>query len=187
MRLKLDRLRSIFLWCEHWKPRGNTWGYEETVSLSEVWAEDTMQRDLENTPKRNMDTYKKIVEQINAQMRENGHSFKRTPVECRSRVKRLKTQYFKTKEVNKKSGSRRTSFPYYHNFVHMLAFVSIQTNIYDPIQAMTMQKMSYRARIFNILWKEKRGILNISRQRKWTKSQGVDGPVSRTTSGWTAF
>jgi GTP cyclohydrolase I len=47
-------------------PRGNTWGYEETVSLLEVWAEDTMQRDLENTPKRNMDTYKKIVEQINA-------------------------------------------------------------------------------------------------------------------------
>jgi GTP cyclohydrolase I len=46
-------------------PRGNTWGYEETVSLLEVWAEDTMQRDLENTPKRNMDTYRKIVEQIN--------------------------------------------------------------------------------------------------------------------------
>lgn len=60
-----------------------------------------------------MDTYKKIVEQINAQMRENGHSFKRTPVECRSRVKRLKTHYFKTKKVNKKSGGRRTSFLYY--------------------------------------------------------------------------
>lgn len=26
-------------------PRGNTWGYEETVSLLEVWAEDTIQRD----------------------------------------------------------------------------------------------------------------------------------------------
>jgi hypothetical protein len=24
--------------------RGNTWGYEETVSLLEVWAEDTIQR-----------------------------------------------------------------------------------------------------------------------------------------------
>ena len=79
-----------------------------------------MQRDLENTPKRNMDTYKKIVEQINAQMRENGHSFKRTPVECRSRVKRLKTHYFKTKEVNKKSGSRRTSFPYYERMDRLL-------------------------------------------------------------------
>jgi hypothetical protein len=101
-------------------PRGNTWGYEETVSLLEVWAEDTMQRDLENTPKRNMDTYKKIVEQINAQMRENGHSFKRTPVECRSRVKRLITQYFKTKEVNKKSGSRRTSFPDYERMDRLL-------------------------------------------------------------------
>ena len=25
-------------------PRGNTWGYEETVSLLKVWAEDTIQR-----------------------------------------------------------------------------------------------------------------------------------------------
>ena len=25
-------------------PWGNTWGYEETVSLLEVWAEDTIQR-----------------------------------------------------------------------------------------------------------------------------------------------
>jgi mannitol/fructose-specific phosphotransferase system IIA component len=25
-------------------PRGNTWGYEETVSLLEAWAEDTIQR-----------------------------------------------------------------------------------------------------------------------------------------------
>jgi hypothetical protein len=24
-------------------PRGNTWGYEETVSLLKVWAEDTIQ------------------------------------------------------------------------------------------------------------------------------------------------
>lgn len=36
------------------------------------------------------------------------------------RVKRLKTQYFKTKEVNKKSGSRRTSFPYYERMDRLL-------------------------------------------------------------------
>jgi hypothetical protein len=51
---KWEDYRSMGIWIRSWlsktneetisSPRGNTWGYEEIVSLLEVWAEDTIQR-----------------------------------------------------------------------------------------------------------------------------------------------
>ena len=85
--------------------RGLSWGHEESLYLIELWSDETVQRDLDLAPKRNMHLFEKIRKEIQARVPE----FDRTAEECRGRIKRLKRKYYDTR----KSGSYQPACPYY--------------------------------------------------------------------------
>lgn len=70
--------------------RGETWSHKETLALIEVWGEEAIQHRL-MVSNRNMD----VFEEIAAAVRLRTDS-ERTASQCRSRVKRLKSDYTRT-------------------------------------------------------------------------------------------
>jgi GTP cyclohydrolase I len=44
--------------------RGEAWTHEETVLLIELWGDQRVQEQLENTPKRNLEILKRICQDI---------------------------------------------------------------------------------------------------------------------------
>ena len=44
------------------RPRGEAWTQEETILLIELWADERVQEQLENTPRRNIEIFKRICE-----------------------------------------------------------------------------------------------------------------------------
>ncbi|VDI70615.1 Hypothetical predicted protein [Mytilus galloprovincialis] len=89
--------------------RAEAWTHEETVVLIELWGDERVQNELENTPRRNLEVFRRIC----TDMKDRILDFIRSPQDCRARIKRLKTKYFQVKRQNKKSGGKRTSFPYH--------------------------------------------------------------------------
>ncbi|CAC5426291.1 unnamed protein product [Mytilus coruscus] len=91
--------------------RADSWTHEETVLLIELWGDERVQNELENTPRRNLDVFRRIC----TDMKDRILDFSQSPQDCRRRIKRLKTKYFQVKRQNKKSGGKRTSFPYHES------------------------------------------------------------------------
>lgn len=85
--------------------RGLSWGHEESLYLIELWSDETVQRDLDLAPKRNMHLFEKIRKEI----LERVPDFDRTAEECRGRIKRLKRKYYETR----RSGGYQLACPYY--------------------------------------------------------------------------
>ena len=75
--------------------RGTLWTNEEISCLMGIWAD---QKQLDNTHK-NAEMYGVICEYMSM------HGFNRTAEQCRVKVKRMKTQYHKVKDLMRKSGS----------------------------------------------------------------------------------
>jgi hypothetical protein len=88
--------------------RGEAWTHEETVLLIELWGDQRVQEQLENTHKRNLEILKRICQDIKDRLPD----FSRSAQDCRARIKRLKTKYFQTRRDNNKSGGKRKTFPY---------------------------------------------------------------------------
>ncbi|XP_069012635.1 uncharacterized protein [Embiotoca jacksoni] len=82
------------------------WGVQETRCLIAIWADESIQRKLE-------DTYRNrtIYEQISRQM--DAHGYSRSWLQCQRKIKHLKTEFRKAKGSDNKPGQDRASFPFY--------------------------------------------------------------------------
>ena len=88
--------------------REEAWIHEETVLLIELWGDQRVHEQLENTPKRNLEIFKRICQDIKDRLPD----FSRSAQDCRARIKRLKTKYFQTRRDNNKTGGKQKTFPY---------------------------------------------------------------------------
>ncbi|XP_036004846.1 uncharacterized protein zgc:113263 isoform X1 [Fundulus heteroclitus] len=82
------------------------WSDKETIILLEVWGDPQMQHGLRRYP-HNGHIFTEVSEKLNA----NGYS--RTPEQCHTRIKRLKTAYRQCKENMSSSGTDRVDFKFY--------------------------------------------------------------------------
>lgn len=85
--------------------RGETWSEIETSALIAIWANEEIQRKLSNTHK-NSEIFKKISDDLKAV---NG--IKRDYVQCRNKIKQLKSVYKKYKDSQTTSGAGRKKPP----------------------------------------------------------------------------
>ena len=92
--------------------RGSTWSDKETRYLLNIWSEQKIQEELDNST-RNTHVYSTIS-------RKMGESGFNRPVECRQRIKTLKKNYFQVKNSNKSSGQGRVSCRYYDEIDRVL-------------------------------------------------------------------
>ena len=84
-----------------------TWQKQETLKLIDVWADDTIQSQLEGCH-HNKDVYVRI----SRKMREAG--FDRTFEQCREKIKKLKKDYRKIKDTLNGTGQgRNDEWPYF--------------------------------------------------------------------------
>lgn len=89
--------------------KGLLWSSEEIESLLEVWADENIKTQLENTHK-NAEIYRMFSEHL----RRRG--FKRTADQCRVKVKKLRQQYLKIRDSLRKTGSsteEKDKFPWF--------------------------------------------------------------------------
>ena len=82
------------------------WSEEETLKLIEIWGEDSVQAELEGC-KRNKQVYEKIVRGMRAA------GYNRTFVQCREKIKKIRTEYKRVKDHNDESGRDRKDFVYF--------------------------------------------------------------------------
>ncbi len=87
------------------------WSKHETRCLISIWAEDSVQRKLD-------DSYRNrpIYEDISREMEGRGYS--RSWQQCQRKIKHLKTLFRKAKDSNNESG--RKSFPFYEELDRVL-------------------------------------------------------------------
>ena len=87
--------------------RGSLWSDEEVKALIAIWGEEGIQSQLDGTT-RNIKVYGKISDRLC----ELG--FKRTAVQCREKLKKLKSEYRRAKDHNNRSGRGRTICTYFN-------------------------------------------------------------------------
>jgi hypothetical protein len=109
-------LLRIFMIRKTMAVRGYSWTRDETILLIEQWGDDHAQQQLDTTPKRNVDIFRRVCQDIKDRLPE----FSRSAEDCRARIKRLKTQYFQIKRQNKKSGGKRKTFTYFERLDELL-------------------------------------------------------------------
>lgn len=85
--------------------KGEIWSEEECLALIYAWGDEEIQRKLSGTHK-NADVYKKI----SRMMKESG-DFDRDWKQCRTKIKHLKTEYKKHKDLLSRSGAGRGKEP----------------------------------------------------------------------------
>ena len=83
-----------------------TWSEEETFKLVEIWGDAEIQALLEGAM-RNKHVYDRIAEG----MKEAGYV--RTGVQCRDKIKKMKTEYKKIKDNNNETGRDRKVWKFY--------------------------------------------------------------------------
>ena len=96
--------------------RGHSWTHDETVLLIELWGDVHVQQQLDTTPKRNIDIFRRVCQDNKDRLPE----FSRSAEDCRARIKRLKTQFFQIKCQNKKTGGKRNIFTYFERLDELL-------------------------------------------------------------------
>ena len=87
--------------------RGPSWSHEEILALIRVWSDQSIQ-DLLRRATRTADIYKKISEELELQA---GH--KRTPKQCKDKLKNLRQFYKDIKDGHEKSGYNSDNWPYF--------------------------------------------------------------------------
>ena len=78
----------------------------EVFKLVEIWGEEEVQALLEGCTRN-----KKVYEKIAREMVEAGYD--RTGVQCRDKLKKLKSEYKKVKDNNSETGRRRKVWKFY--------------------------------------------------------------------------
>lgn len=82
------------------------WHNKETKTLIDIWSEDEVQRELEGTVRN-----QKVFQKISQRMWELGYN--RSPDRCRVKIKKLKQDYRRLKEYNKRNGTNRKTNQWY--------------------------------------------------------------------------
>ncbi|XP_041636198.1 uncharacterized protein zgc:113263 isoform X2 [Cheilinus undulatus] len=82
------------------------WSDKETIILLELWGDQQVQQSIRRYP-HNGHLFTEISEKLNA----NGYS--RTPEQCHTRIKRLKSNYRQCRENMSSSGPDRVDFKFY--------------------------------------------------------------------------
>ena len=82
--------------------RGNLWSDSEVAALIAIWGEEEIQCQLDGTT-RNKKVYRKIAAKL-----QDNDGFERTAVQCREKIKKLKSEYRRARDRNNKSGRGRT-------------------------------------------------------------------------------
>lgn len=82
------------------------WHNKETKTLIGIWSEDEVQRELEGTVRN-----QKVFQKISQRMWELGYS--RSPDRCRVKIKKLKQDYRRLKEYNKRNATSRKTNQWY--------------------------------------------------------------------------
>lgn len=85
---------------------GTAWTDEETTKLIEIWGEEEIQVQLEGC-KRNIHIYQKIAKEL------GDVGYERTAVQCREKIKKLRSEYKKIKDNNDETGRKRKGWRYY--------------------------------------------------------------------------
>ncbi|XP_024143238.1 trihelix transcription factor GT-3a [Oryzias melastigma] len=78
--------------------KGALWSRVEVEFLLEIWADDTIQDELDKTHK-NSKIYSKIRDVLNSR------GFNRTTEQCRDKIKKMRCQYLKIRDALRRSGS----------------------------------------------------------------------------------
>lgn len=76
------------------------WHSKETKTLIGIWSEDEVQRELEGSIRN-----QRVFQKISQRMWELGYN--RSPDRCRVKIKKLKQDYRRLKEFNKRNGFRK--------------------------------------------------------------------------------
>uniref|UniRef100_A0A3Q2YRR0 Myb/SANT-like DNA-binding domain-containing protein n=1 Tax=Hippocampus comes TaxID=109280 RepID=A0A3Q2YRR0_HIPCM len=92
--------------CDKNEYRGVNWGDDETSALIKIWADGTIQAQLEGS-RRNKAVFQKIGEKMQSK------GFHRTGDQCRQKIKGLRQEYKKITDNNKKSGRGRKTCKFY--------------------------------------------------------------------------
>ena len=90
------------------KERGCLWSEEEVTALISIWGEEEIQAQLDGAT-RNIKVYEKIAAKLSSL--ENCRE--RTAVQCREKIKKLKSDYRRAKDSNNRSGMGRTICHFY--------------------------------------------------------------------------
>ncbi|KAL2080720.1 hypothetical protein ACEWY4_024513 [Coilia grayii] len=85
-----------------------TWSAEETKLLISVFGEQETQKKLGGLYRN-----KNVYLDISKKLAEHGYS--KTMVQCRTKIKNLKTAYKKAKDNNQRSGRNRATCPFYED------------------------------------------------------------------------
>ena len=88
--------------------RGETWSENETKALLSVWGREEIMEMLNNTHK-NAEIYEKISKEMSVL------GYQRDLIQCRTKVKHLKTEYKKYKDALGRSAADRGKSPKYFN------------------------------------------------------------------------
>ncbi|XP_039591532.1 zinc finger and SCAN domain-containing protein 29-like [Polypterus senegalus] len=97
------------------------WTSDEVQALLAVWADDNVQRDLE-TNVRNEKVYREIAKKL------EDMGIMRTVKQCREKIKKLKQEYKKIKEYNRRSGTERKSASWYSAMDSVLGQRQVSSN-----------------------------------------------------------
>uniref|UniRef100_A0A3B5AVU8 Uncharacterized protein n=1 Tax=Stegastes partitus TaxID=144197 RepID=A0A3B5AVU8_9TELE len=82
------------------------WSQAETRALLDVWSEEKIQRDLEESF-RNENVYREVSGRLAAM------GMSRSAKQCREKIKKLKQEYRKTKQHGERSGAVKRTFRWY--------------------------------------------------------------------------
>ena len=86
--------------------KGANWNYEEAITLINIWSDANVQDEFEKS-RRNTNIYEKIAKE----MVEAG--YERNIVQCRRKIKSLRSDYFAVKKENSKSEKSEQSFQFF--------------------------------------------------------------------------
>ncbi|CAL1572582.1 unnamed protein product [Knipowitschia caucasica] len=89
--------------------KGSRWSDLETECLIEIWSDTSIQYMLDRTHKNTV-----VFKQISKYLAERG--FSRSVVQCRDKLKKLRTRYHRVRRLMSKSGSsaeEKENFPWY--------------------------------------------------------------------------
>ena len=88
---------------------GSRWCESEVECLLEIWADDSIQSQLDTTHKNS-----EVFGAIRDYLEHRGHH--RTMIQCRDKVKKLRFQYLRVRDALRRSGSssnEKDKFPWY--------------------------------------------------------------------------
>ena len=99
--------------------RGSTWNGQETLVLLDLWGEKNIQKMIASSGCRNKDIFKSLAQQL-ADLGFNIRAWDRV----RDKINRLKGDYRKIKDKERKSGAESVVKPPWFDTMDMVSFIT---------------------------------------------------------------